>query len=191
MDLMSAGEADLVQPSTGAVEARPGMVVQSVSSSTAVVTEAEWHAVKSLEKEAGMLFSNLAGEMVTVNVPTDTAPTKATAVTPLGEATTVIGTATSSSASEIHESGFLTKLISNLNLKRTRLPRFTLFTPPEKHTDIPEVVNLLKEAMKEPIFLGEAFLQSFHMNGRHRRSAGTHGHVASTHRQSRSVVAVS
>ena len=163
MGLMSAGEADLVQPSTGAVEARPGMVIQSVSSSTAVVTEAEWHAVKSLEEEAGMLFHNLAGEMATANVPTDTAPTKATAVTPLGEATTVIGTATSSCASEIHESGFFTKLFSNLNFKRTRLPHSTLFTPPEKHTDIAEVVNLLKEAMKASIFFKEVkhFFRAF------------------------------
>ena len=33
VDLMSAGEADLVQPSTGAVESGSGMIIQGVSSS--------------------------------------------------------------------------------------------------------------------------------------------------------------
>ena len=151
VDLMSAGEADLVQPSTGAVEARPGKVVQSVSSSTAVVTETEWRAVKSLEEEAGMLFHNLAGEIATGNVPTAT-PVKATAVKPLGEAPTIIGTATSSSASGVQESGVFTKLLSKL---RRRLPSSTPSTLPAEPSDIPEVLYLLKEAMKEPNFFKE------------------------------------
>ena len=48
------------------------MIVQSVSSSTAVVTEAEWRAVKSLEEEAGMLLHNLADDLETRNVPITT-----------------------------------------------------------------------------------------------------------------------
>ena len=47
MDLMSAGEADRVHTSTGAVESGSNMIVKSVSSSTAVVTKAEWCAAKS------------------------------------------------------------------------------------------------------------------------------------------------
>ena len=122
VDLMSAGEADQVQPSTGAVESGSGMIVQSVSSSTAVVTEAEWHAVKSLEEEAGMLLHNLAGEMATKNAPTTT-PARVMDVEPVqvqagaAEATAVTPTTTSSKASGIQEFGFFSKLLSKFKRK--------------------------------------------------------------------------
>ena len=148
VDLMSAGEADLVQASTGAVESGSGMIIPSVSSSTSVVTEAEWHAVKSLEEEAGMLLHNLAGEMGTKNVPTTT-PAKAMDVRPVGvqagagEGTAVTPTTTSSNASEIQESGFFSKLFSKFKRKVPRsVTSSTLSAPQAKLIDIPEVVHL-------------------------------------------------
>ena len=160
VDLTSAGEADLVQPSTGAVESGSSMIVQSVSSSTAVVTEAEWHAVKSLEEEAGMLLHNLAGEMATKNAPTTT-PARAMDVRPVqvqagaGEPTAVTPTNTSK-ASDIQESGVFSKLFSKFKRKVARRgTSSTLSTPQAKLIDIPEVVHLLQQVMKEPNFLKE------------------------------------
>ena len=161
VDLMSAGEADQVQPSTGAVESGSGMIIQSVSSSTAVVTEAEWHAVKSLEEEAGMLLHNLAGEMATKNAPTTT-PARAMDVRPVqvqagaAEAIAVTPTTTSSKASGIQESGFFSKLFSKFKRKvPQRVTSSTPSTPQAKLIDIPEIVHFLKQVMKEPNFLKE------------------------------------
>ena len=135
------------------------MIVQSVFSSTAVVTEAEWHAVKSLEEEDGMLLHNLAGEMATKNALTTT-PARAMDVRPVGvqagagEATAVTPTTTSSNASGIQESGFFSKLFSKFKRKVSRrVTSSTLSTPQAKLIDIPEVVHLLKQVMKEPNFL--------------------------------------
>ena len=58
VDLQTAGEAEKAQTSTGTVESG-GVIVRSVSNTTAVVTQSEWSAVKSLEDEARMLFHNL------------------------------------------------------------------------------------------------------------------------------------
>ena len=58
VDLQTAGEVEKVQPCTGTVEFG-SVIVRSVSNTTAVVTQSEWSAVKSLEDEARMLFHNL------------------------------------------------------------------------------------------------------------------------------------
>ena len=153
VDLMSAGEADQIQPSTGAVESGSGMIVKSISSSTAVVSDAEWSAVKNLKQEAALLFNNLAEEMETQNTPMAT-PAKATAVNTL-EAAAVTPIATPlNTTTEIQKTGFFTKLFS----KFKKVPSFTQPTPPEslqQPSDIPEIVHLLKEAIKEPDFLKE------------------------------------
>ena len=170
VDLMSAGEADQVQPSTGAVESGSGMIVRSVSSSTAVVTEAEWHAVKSLEEEAGMLLHNLAGEMAKKNAPTTT-PARVMDFIPVrvqagaAEATAVTPITTSSKASGNQESRFFSKLFSKFKRKASKRvtssilstpqAKPNLSTPQAKLIDIPEVVHLLKQVMKEPNFLKE------------------------------------
>ena len=145
VDLMSAGEADLVQPSTGAVESGSGMIVQSVSSSTAVVTEAEWHAVKSLEEETGMLLHNLADDLETRNVPTTT-PARAMDVRPVGvavagEATTVPSVIPSPKLIQMSESEHLKKVFS---LK----PQLS----ESQHSDCPEIVRLFQDALKQPDF---------------------------------------
>ena len=48
VDLQTAGEAKKVQLSIGTVESG-SVIVRSVSNTTAVVTQSEWSAVKSLE----------------------------------------------------------------------------------------------------------------------------------------------
>ena len=58
VDLETAGEAEKAQTSTGTVESGC-VIVRSVSNTTAVVTQSEWSAVKSLKDEARMLFHNL------------------------------------------------------------------------------------------------------------------------------------
>ena len=153
VDLMSAGEADLVQPSTGAVESGSGMIVQSVSSSTAVVTEAKWHAVKSLEEEAGMLLHNLADNMETRNSPTTTPP-KAMDVRPLRvvgeeEATAVTSPIATPKVTQKSESGRFKKIFSKL--KSLTIGKLGKSRP----SDIPEVVHLCQEAFKQPEFWKE------------------------------------
>ena len=153
VDLMSAGEADLVQPSTGAVESGSGMIVKSVSSSTAVVTEAEWHAVKSLEEEAGMLLHNLADGMKTRNSPTATPP-KPMDVRPLRvageeEATAVTFPIATPKVTQKSESGHFKKIFSKL--KSLTIGKLGKSRP----SDIPEVVHLCQEAFKQPEFWKE------------------------------------
>ena len=58
VDLQTAGEAEKAQPSTGTVESE-SVIVRNVSNTTAVVTQSEWSAVKSLKDEACILFQNL------------------------------------------------------------------------------------------------------------------------------------
>ena len=58
-DLESAGEAGTSEPSTAAVETGDSVVVKSISNTSAVVTEFEWCATKTLEDEAHMLFHSL------------------------------------------------------------------------------------------------------------------------------------
>jgi len=130
------------------------MVVESVFSSIAIVTEAEWHAVKSLKGEAAMLFHNLADNSqtktvspITSAVALDGRPERDSAANP----TTTFPTAT-----ENQESGILTRLFSKLKLIRRNAPSITQFTLPERlpqPSDIPEVMCLFEEAIKEPNFL--------------------------------------
>ena len=151
VDLMSAGEADLVQPSTGAVESGPGMIVRSVSSSTAVVTEAEWHAVKSLEEEAGMLLHILADNLEDRNAPTTATPPRAMDVRPVritgaGEAAAVAPPINTPKVIQQSESGRLNNFFSKLK----SLTIGKLVKP--QTSDIPEIVHLFQEAAKQPEF---------------------------------------
>ena len=156
VDLMSAGEVDLVQPSTGAVESGSGMIIQSVSSSTAIVTEAEWHAVKSLEEEAGMLLHNLADDLENRNAPTAT-PARAMDVRPVGvagagEAAAVPPTIPSPKVIQMSESGIFTKMLSKLKSLRKKQPMKPQFSESQP-SDSPEIVRLFREALKHPKFL--------------------------------------
>ena len=60
IDLKSAGEAEQTHPSTGTVKSGPSVMVRSLSSTTAVITESEWTALLALKDEACFLFQTLS-----------------------------------------------------------------------------------------------------------------------------------
>ena len=150
-DLMSAGEADLVQPSTGAVESGSGMIVQSVSSSTAVVTEAEWHPVKSLQEEASMLLHNLSDDLEARNAPiTATARTmdiRQVGVAGVGEKVAISPPIASPQVLEKPESGRFKRMLSKLKSFRKKSPVKPQISQSQPR-DSPEIVHLFKEALK-------------------------------------------
>ncbi len=56
IDLVSAGEAEQLHASTGAVESGHDMIVQGLTDNTTVITERQWSAIHNLMDEARMLF---------------------------------------------------------------------------------------------------------------------------------------
>ena len=60
INLISAGEAELIQPSTNAVECGHDMIVTNSSTSAAAITESDWCPVKNIIDEACMLFHNFS-----------------------------------------------------------------------------------------------------------------------------------
>ena len=157
IDLLSAGEADRVHPSTGAVEVKPDMIVKTVSSSTALVTEAEWFAVESHTDEACMLLYNFVDSLGEGNNPTST-PARATEVRTVGEATTATPiisssrTLGSSRPLKKQSSGGFAKFRSTIKERMRRIPSYFRSTP----TSVPEVEQLFHEAIKQPEFWEDA-----------------------------------
>ena len=144
IDLISAGEADLVHASTGAVESGSNMIVKKVSSSTTVVTTAEWCAVKSLTDEARMLFLQLEQMMKKEDVP----PTVATSSPAVDKvATRTTGEATAAALTTI----------SHQPLEKPSEPRLPTLAPtlPPPTADIPLIAELFKKASEQPEFLEE------------------------------------
>ena len=157
IDLLTAGEAERVHPSTGAVEVKPDVIVKKVSSSTAVVTEAEWCAVESHTDEARMLLYNFADSLGERNNPTST-PARATEVRTVGEATTATPTTNSSrhlgSSRPLKKQtlGGLSKFRSTMKERMKRIPSYFRSTP----KSVPEVEQLFQEAIKQPEFWEDA-----------------------------------
>ena len=159
-DLMSAGEADRVHASTGAVESGSNMIVKSVSSSTAVVTKAEWCAAKSRTDEARMLFLQLKRIMETEDAPPTTSIPAAdkVATRTTGEATAATPTTTPHPRPG---SGFLTKLrekfMSTMRRNKAQsLPDSAAAPSPNPlppTADIPLIAELFKKASEQPEFL--------------------------------------
>ena len=65
INLISAGEAELIQPSTNVVECGHDVIVTSSSTSAAAITETDWHPVKNIIDEACMLFHNFSDSLET------------------------------------------------------------------------------------------------------------------------------
>ena len=163
-DLISAGEADRVHASTGAVESGSNMIMKSVSSSTAVVTKAEWCAAKSCTDEARMLFLQLEQIMDTEDAPPTTSIT-----TPAADkvATRTTGEATAATPAITPHlrpwPGFLRKLhkkfMSTMRRNIAQLPpdsaASSLPNPPPPIADIPLIAELFKKASEQPEFLEE------------------------------------
>ena len=141
MDLMSAGKADRVHASTGAVESGSNMIVKSVSSSTAVVTKAEWCAARSLTDEARMLFLQLEYNMETEDAPPTSTPAEDKVATRFtGIATTATPTTTP------HQP---------LERESEPHPLTPSPNPPPPTADIPLIAELFKKASEQPEFLKE------------------------------------
>ena len=143
-DLMSAGEADRIHASTKAVESGSDMMVRSVSSSTAVVTKAEWCAAKSRTDEARMLFLQLKKNMETEDAP----PTTTTSTPAVDKgATTTTGEATAATPT--------TTPHQPLERASEPCPPTPLPNPPPRTADIPLIAELFKKASEQPQFLEE------------------------------------
>ena len=164
-DLMSAGEADRVHASTGAVQLGSDMIVKSVSSSTAVVTKAEWCAAKSRTDEARMLFLQLKQIIETEDAPPTPTTTTSTpaadkvATRTTGEATAATPTTTPHLRPK---SGLLMKLRRKFmsTMRRNQAQSLPVTTPSASSdttaaqiADIPLIAELLKKASEQPEFL--------------------------------------
>ena len=145
-DLMSAGEADQVHASTGVVESGSDIIVKSVSSSTAVVTKAEWCAAKSCTDEARMLFLQLEKNMKTEDAsPTTTTSTSTPAVDKV--ATRTMGEVTAANPT--------TTPHQPLEKASEPRPPTPSPNPPTPTADIPLIAELFKKASEQPEFLEE------------------------------------
>ena len=103
LDLISAGEADTIHPSTGAEESGSNMVVKNITSSTAVVTKAEWYKANSHTDEARLLLQQLLQIMKTE----DDEPTATTTSTPASNKvdTRTTGEVTAATPTTTHQEG--------------------------------------------------------------------------------------
>ena len=139
VDLKSAGEAENVQPSTGAMESGY-VVVRNVSSTTAVLIQSEWSAVKSLQEEACILFHSL---MSTIENKISVSPV----VSKTNDATLH-----SQSMKTVRESTSSQSINPSLPLASRMVQQLTPAVPSSStmssfQKDIPEVVAMFKEAM--------------------------------------------
>ncbi len=157
-DLVSAGEADQPQASTGTVECGHDTIVQGLTDTTAVITGREWSAVHSLTDEARMLLHNfvdsIQSQATPVKMEQQPAPAKSagdvtasTVPSQVSNPTPVVSNPAPvvSNPAPIQEPkpGLVQKFITKLNavkqsLTRTRRPR-----------DIPEINQLFKEVSEK------------------------------------------
>ena len=158
MDLRSAGEEEQPHASTGAVESGHSVIVKNLSTSTAVVTQAEWSAVKNLTDEARMLFHNFADAVKSKNVPMHTTGIGADSDS-LGEATAVYTTTTQVQQQEqppepglLHR--FLSKLKSLKNRRQRRNQQATVTVTKQLHESQydSEVAAIFREVSRQPEF---------------------------------------
>ena len=113
VDVLSAGEAEQPQPSTGAVNCGHSMIVRNVSNTTAIVTHTEWAAVENLTDEARMLFHNFADSVKSRKITMPT-PDISISRTSVGEATSNLTTAQDDLLEETAEPSLLGKIISKV-----------------------------------------------------------------------------
>ena len=141
VDLQTAGEAEKAQPSTGTVESG-SVIVRSVSNTTAVVTQSEWSAVKSLEDEARMLFHNLVDA---IDKKSNAVPraSKPGVVNKHGLSTKTVGESTSSQPTSppVPQAGRIVQQLTPA-LSSSSEAEVTSF-----QQDTPEVIAMFQEAM--------------------------------------------
>ena len=137
-DLISADEAEQSQPSTGAVESGHSMIVRGLSSTTAVVTQADWSTVESHTDEARMLFHNFVDSVETRSVPLPSPDTNIS-ITTVGEATAISTTDRVRPVTEIPQPGLFEKFISKLK-------------PIGNAQGISEIAAIFREVTQQPEF---------------------------------------
>ena len=131
-DLISAGEADKIHRSTGAVESGSNMIVKKISSSTTLVTKAEWYEANSHTDEARLLLQQLLQIMKTEN-DESTATTTSTSTPAANKVDTrTKGEATAATPTTIPQVG-----------------------RSEPVDGIQPIIDLLKKASEQPEFLEE------------------------------------
>ncbi len=153
-DLVSAGEADKPQASTGTVECGHDMIVQGLTDTTAVITGREWSAIHSLTDEARMLLHNfvdsIQSQATPVKMEQQPAPAKSdghvTANTVPSQASNPTPVASNpapvvSNPAPIQEPkpGLVQKFITKLNAVKQSLTRN------QRPRDIPEINRLFEE----------------------------------------------
>ena len=141
IDLLSAGEANFVHSSTGAVESKRNMIVRTLSITTALVADAEWCAINNHSDEACMLFQMLRQSLETEHAPSTTTPATDKMDTTVTEkaTTTTLTTSTAQQQPIKRDSGKPKPTLSKLNFSN----------PPN---DIPVIVELFKKASAQPKF---------------------------------------
>ena len=141
INLKSAGEAGNFQPSTAIVEIGDSVMVRKVSNTSAVVTEWDWCATKSLEDEACMLFHNFVDSLNGKNTNRD----KVEKVTGL-----------SSSPPECSHSFTPLKDIPGVAALSNEINAYQILDSPECFSsftalkDIPDLAALSNEMMSSP-----------------------------------------
>ena len=156
-DLISADEAEQSQPSTGAVESGHSMIVRGLSSTTAVVTQADWSTVDSHTDEARMLFHNFVDSVETRSVPLPSPDTNIS-ITTVGEATAISTTDRVRPVTEIPQPGLFEKFISKLRAlnNRRQHPReqvsIDLPKPIGNAQGISEIADIFKKVTQQPEF---------------------------------------
>ena len=143
-DLKSAGEAEQPHPSTGAVESGHSVIVRSLSSTTAVVTQAEWSSVENLTHEARMLFHNFVDSVEAEKTTNSEVHIDAKSV---AQPTALHTTAQVRPSQRVPERGLFNKFITKLKALKSHRQR-----GPVKPRDIPEITAIFKEATKQPEF---------------------------------------
>ena len=141
IDLLSAGEANLVHSSTGAVESKRNMIVRTLSSTTALVADAEWCAVNNHSDEACMLFQMLCQSLETKHVPSTSTPATDKMDTRITEKATTTTSTTAAAQQQPIKRG-------SVKPKPT-LPKLNLSTP---SNDISVLVELFRKASAQPSF---------------------------------------
>ena len=115
-NLIDAGEADVAQPSTGAVESKSSVFIRKLSSCTTLVTKVNWSIVESDADEASMLLQKLLQNVRSAS----TAPSAATAPT---QSKTSLGQSSESSTTSTSSSPPAS--ISDMFKEASALPKFS------------------------------------------------------------------
>ncbi len=154
-DLVSAGEAEQPQASTGTVECGHDMIVQGLTDTTAVITGREWSAVHSLTDEARMLFLNFVDSVRSQATPVKMEQQPAPAKSEGHVTASTVPTLVVSDPAPVQEPKpslirkFLTKVLTKLNAEKQSFTHTQTSQDTQTPQDIPEINRLFKEVSEK------------------------------------------